>query len=253
MARNVYAWPPVGVTGWEWTEVAPVASSRSIISGADYTSAAGPRRKLASLNVSALGRGRSGAGFMENLKILLAGGINLVRLNSTPVNWYLDAARLQSVRQSQPLAWQDGADPLAWQSGANPLKWFNGRVLSATATTVSGTPALSVTGLPASQLVARPGEFVTLFNGGLSDVVGVTARVLTEAQSNASGVAVIKLMSALTGAGRVNIGTSESAVFKAESLPRAVQGITGDWSYAWSFRQVFSDEVGGFTEVNPWI
>lgn len=251
MARNVYAWPPVGVTGWEWTEVAPVAVSRSIITGADYTSAAGPRRKLAALNVSALGRGRSGAGYIENLKTLLDGGTHLVRLNSTPVNWWLDAARLQSVRQSQPLTWQSGAVPLAWQSGAAPLKWFSGAVLTGTATTVSGTPALSVAGLPPSQLVARPAEYVTLFVDG-GDLVGTTARVLTEARSDASGVAVIKLMSALSGAGRVNIGTSESAVFKAETLPRAMQGIKGDWSYAWSFRQVFSDEVGGFTEVNPW-
>lgn len=252
MARNVYAWPPVGVTGWEWSEVAPMAVSRSIISGADYASASGPRRKIAALNVSALGRGRSGAGYIENLKTLLDGGVNLVRLNSTPVNWWLDAARLQALRQSQPLGWKTGDNPLAWQSGANPLKWFGGAVLTGAATTVGGVPALSVSGLPVSRLVARPAEYVTLFSGGLSDVVGVTARVLTEAWSDASGVAVIKLMSALTGTGRANIGTSESAVFKADSMPRAMQGLNGDWSYAWSFRQVFSDEVGGFTEVNPW-
>lgn len=251
MARNVYKWPPVGVTGWEWSEIAPVAVSRSIITGADFTSAAQPRRKVASLNVSALANGRSGAGYVENLKVLLDGGINLVRLNSTPVNWWLDAQRLQALRQSQPLAWEVEENPLAWTTGGQPLRWFSGTLLTGTATTVGAAPAVSVTGLPPLTLIARPAEYVTLF-ANPADTVGTTARVLTEARSNDAGVAVIRLMSALSGTGRINLGTSESAVFRPDALPRAVQGLSGDWGYSWTFRQVFADEVGGFTEVDPW-
>lgn len=109
---NVYAWPPVGVVGHEWTEHAPVNRSRSILTGRRYVSAAQRKRRLAALNVSALARGRSGAGYMEVLKRLLAGGENLVRLNSYPVNWWLDTQRLARLRLSDPVGWTAPGMPM---------------------------------------------------------------------------------------------------------------------------------------------
>jgi hypothetical protein len=250
----VYAWPPVGVTGAEWTEEAPVNASRSIITGRRYVSAHARKRRIASLNVSALANGRSGAGYVEVLKRLLAGGVNLVRLQSYPVYWWLDDQRLRDLRQSVPTFWTDGVDPdVSWSVGAAPLAWFDGRVLTGTAgTDAAGWPVLTVSGLPPSTLIVRPAEFVTLFDT-LTATSGQRAQVMTEARSDAGGVAVLRLMAPLTGSGRVNIGTSDTGVFEAVTIPRAAQPVRGDWSYAWSFREVFADEVpGGFEELDPW-
>jgi hypothetical protein len=251
---KVYAWPPVGVTGSEWTEEAPVNASRSVLTGRRYVSAHARKRRLASLNVSALGRGRSGAGYVEVLKRLLAGGENLVRLQSYPINWVPDAVRLAGLRQSRPVLWAAGADPdVSWSASGVPLVWFDGRLLTGAAgIDPAGWPMLTVTGLPPSMLIARPAEFVTLY-GALDATTGQVAQVMTEARSDAEGGAVLRLMSPLTGSGRVSIGTSDTAVFEAVTLPRGVQPVQGDWSYSWSFREVFADEVpGGFEEINPW-
>lgn len=248
---KVYAWPPVGAVGTEWTEDAPVNASRSIITGRDYASAHARKRRLASVTASSLGRGASGAGYMEMLKRFVAGGVGLVRLNSYPINWHLDAAAAASWRQSHRVSWSQSGDDVSWRDGADLVTWFSGAVLTGAAGTSGGWPILTVTGLPPSRLVARPGEFVTLF-ASTADMTGATAQIVTEARSDADGVAVLRLFSALTGSGRVNIGTSDTGVFKATTIPRSVQPVGGDWTYAWQFREVFADEVGGFTEVNPW-
>lgn len=251
MMANVYAWPPVGAVGTEWTIDAPINASRSLITGGRYVSAHARKRRMASITASSLGRGASGAGYMEMLKRFVAGGVGLVRLNSYPINWHLDAAAAKSWRQSHQITWSQSGAGVAWTDGASAVTWFSGAILSGVAGTSGGWPTLTVTGLPPSRLVARPGEFVTMFASN-SDQTGATAQVVTEARSNASGIAVLRLFSAMSGSGRVNIGTSDTGVFEAVSIPRAVQPVSGDWSYAWSFREVFADEVGGFAEVNPW-
>lgn len=252
MAVNVYAWPPVGAVGSEWTEDAPVSASRSIITGRRYVSATQRKRRLASLNVSALAAGRSGAGYIENLKLLLAGGENLVRLYSYPINWHLDAQMIESLRQSRLVTWTaPGDSDVEWSNGSGDVHWFTGQVITGTAGTSGGWPVLNITGAPPNMLIARPGEFVTLFNP-VESVTGTQARVMREARTNGSGAASIRLMSALSGSGRVNIGTSDTGVFEAVQIPRSVQPVGADWQYQWQFREVFSDEVGGFTEVNPW-
>jgi len=252
---NVYAWPPVGAVGTEWTTVQPISVSRSMITGARYVSQFQRERRMARIDVSSLGKGptgigRMGAGYMEVLKRLLAGGVHLVRLYSYPINWYLDAAAERATRQGYPVDWDTGTDPaLLW---GGPLYWFNGSILNGMAATVDGWNIVSVTGLPASTLVARPGEFLTVFES-LSDEVGTTVQIVAPAYSNASGMADIRVMSAIPYNGRVNIGGSDTAVFEAITMPRAVQGIASDWTYSWEFKEVFSDEVpGGFTEINPW-
>ena len=249
MATDVIAFPPVAAVGSMWTVAAPVQRSRSMITGARYLSRWGRERRLAMVNVSALSKSRSGAGYSEMLIRHLDGGANLVRLNSYPINWHLDQQRLAALRSSQQIVWTDDGDPLAWQDNGQPLLWFDGTILSGV---VSGSE-ITVSGFPANTLICRPGDFVQVF-GELADASGDISQATSEATSNASGVAVIKLFDALTAGSypRVNIGVSESRVFEVEAMPRSAQPIGQNWFYQWNFREVFADEVGGFTEVNPW-
>lgn len=252
MAVNVYAWPPVALIGMEWTVEAPISVSRSFITGARYVSSGARERRLAEAVVPALGRNNDGAGYCEMLKAYLDGGANLVRLNSFPVNWHLDVARLEGKRALYPLAWETGNEPLGWTEGGDNLTFYTGTVLTGTKTTNGIWFAVTVTGLPPNSVVCRPAEYMTIFENN-ADTTGSTARCIKTAVSNASGEATIRLDSELAYGGRVNLGTSVSAVFEAQEMPRAMQPLGGNWSYAWSFREVFEDEVaGGFAEVDPW-
>lgn len=249
---KVFAWPPVGVVAHEWTEESPVSASASLLTGKAYVSASQRPRRMASLTISALSKSRSGAGYSEVLKRLLAGGEHLVRLYSTPINRCQDALP-GAVLRSMPLDWLAGGIDLTWVSGAAPLLWSDVPALTGTiGTDAAGFDILTVTDLPPLQLIARPGEFVTVF-ATLEAVAGTTIMVMTEAWANASGIAVLRLMSPAPYAARVNIGTRDTAVFRALDYPRAAQPIGQNWFYPWNFREVFEDEVpGGFVEVNPW-
>ena len=249
---KVFAWPPVGVVGAEWTELAPVETSRSLVTGAEYLSAAQRVRRVASLEVSALACGEMGAGFMEMLKRHLA-GVHLVRLNSYPINWRVPASLAAATRQSNQILWTAAAADLDWTAGGAPLGWFTGAILTGTTGTADGWPIVTVSGLPPLTVVARPGEFVTAF-ADIDDLTGTTVQVTAPAKSNASGVAAIRLFEALPAGTdvRVNVGGSDTAVFRPIGYPRAMQPVSGDWIYAWQFREVFEDEVDEFVEVNPW-
>ncbi|WP_406870449.1 hypothetical protein ABEB22_12550 [Thioclava sp. 'Guangxiensis'] len=244
----VYAWPPVGVVASEWTIDAPVNVSRSLITGARRVSATQRRRRMVSLEVSSLARGANGAGYMEMLKRFIDGGVNLIRLESRPVNWWADAQIEASGRQSREVQWRSGSEDVSWDQDGSDVIWIDGTLLSGTAGSDGTFPTLTVSGLTPNRRAARPGEFVTLKSGGTVQ----TGQVVTEAFANAQGVAVLRIFEALTGSGIVNIGVSESAVFEATTIPRAVQPLNVDWSYSWQFAQVFEDEVDGFEEVDPW-
>ena len=249
MPTDVIAFPPVGAVGSMWTVAAPVQRSRSLITGRRHVSRWGRERREAMANVSALAKTRSGAGYSEMLIRHLDGGANLVRINSYPINWHLDQARLMGLRGSPPIKWTTDGDPLAHTTGGQPLNWFNGTVVSGVA---SGTQ-IAVSGLPPRTLIARPGDFVQAFDT-VSDTTGPIAQATAEATTDDAGGAVIKLFEALPAATypRVNIGVSESRVFEVEEMPRSPQPLGANWFYQWNFREVFADEVGGFTEVNPW-
>jgi hypothetical protein len=208
---NVIAFPPVGRLSHEWSEEAPLAASRSVLTGARFVSASQRKRRLCSVTVSSLGRGGAGAGYMEVLKRLLAGGEHLVRLESLPIPNALVQATLTG---------------------------------TGTAGTAAGWPILTVTGLPASTRVARPGMFVS--------IGGDVAMIVADASSDGAGVAVLRLLTALSGSGAAVINARDSGVFEALSLPRAAQPVSGDWTWAWSFREVFENETDGFVEVDPW-
>lgn len=254
---NVYAWPPVGITGHEWTVHQPVARSRSLITGATRVSSAQRARRLVTLQVSALAAGRSGAGYMERLKELLEGGVHLVRLTRGPINWWLDEGRLPDYR-SEPMSWTHNGASLDWAQGFgnSALVWFSGNVITARRVTSGGRPAVRLSGLPPNTTIVRPMDLLTIhsFDGIDSQVV----RAITAATTNGSGVATILLAEAITilalnDDGRANLGGVETRVFEVEGeLPRAVQPVRGDWSYSWQFREVFADERGPFVEIYPW-
>lgn len=246
---NVYLWPPVGCIGSEWTRISPVNTSRSMISGRRYVSAHARERRVVSLEATALTNGEMGAGYMEMLKRYLAGGVNLVRLYSYAINRIMDADDRSEFVRSYPIHWIDGGEDVTWKDGSADVRWFSGAAITGTASASGGFYYVNVGGLPANALVAMPGEFLTFYRAAGD----VTTQVVAPAYSDASGVAVIRVFDALSGTGVVSIGVRDTGVFEAVDIPRSVQPLSGDWSYAWQFREVFSDEVpGGFTEIDPW-
>lgn len=252
MALPVYAWPPVGAVGAEWDYVAPISESFSALTGKRYVSAARPARRVATVEVSAQSSNRTGAGYVVMLKRLLDGGVNLVRLTSYPLARFLDTADQNALRQSVHLDWTSGGIDLGWTTPPTELLWYDGTILTGVIGTSGIYDIVTVSGLPPRTLVARPGEYLTAF-ADEDDVIGSTVQVLAPAWSYNDGTAVIRLFSPLAYGGRINIGVKDTAVFRVVgALPRAVQPVRGDWSYTWQFEEVFSDEVGGFTERTGW-
>lgn len=236
---NVYAWPPVAHVAAEWSVVDPVGRSRSLITGQSYVSAAQRRRRVASLDISALSLDRNGAGYMEVLKRLLA-GVHLVRLWSTPINWHLDD-EAENNRRSHPMSWIIPAAPFGWQDSGSDFGWWTGEVT----TGVAGPgPTVTVSGLPPRKDIVRPGEFVQMN--------GATAMVVRPARSDADGVAVLALLTPLVGSGELIIGARETGVFEPDEMPRSLQPTGQNWTYSWRFTEVFADERGPFAEINPW-
>lgn len=250
---QVIAFPPVGVVGTMWTPEAPVQRSQGMISGQRYVSAFGRSRIIASLGVSALSLNRSGAGYSEMLKHYLDGGVNLVRLNSYPINWHLDylpdSAGYQARRGGLLLNWTSNDNPLDWLNRGGPLFWFNGAVLSGEA---NGS-TITVTGLPPNKLIVRPADVIKAY-GTIDSIDFVEALTVTESFSDADGVAVIELYTPIAAGSyaRVNIGVSQSRVFEVTNMPQQAQSIGQNWVYEWGFSEVFADQTDGFEEVNPW-
>jgi hypothetical protein len=255
MPIDVFPWPPVGAVGSEWTEDAPVARLRSALTGRDQMQASQRVRRIATVEVSAIASGRLGAGYCEMLKHFLAGGIHAVRLQSGPINWHLDDARRRAAMNSEPLDWRADGTPLGWRANALPVLWYSGRVVRGGVPFASGEWGfLPVSGLPRRVRVAGPGDFIRIYDV-LNPAVSEVARVIREAVTDGSGGVVLKLDRVPQIAdGRVNMVGQDEGVFRVDGpLPRAVQPLSGDWSYTWKFREVFADEVGGFRErANVW-
>lgn len=257
MARDVYKWPPVDAIGTMWTVSQPINQSRSFFTGADYTSSAERKRHVAQVIVPGIGDLASSmcAGYCEVLKDLLAGGQHFVRLQSMPVNWYFDQVDPWGKPNPIPINWTKTNNAVAWTKSNGPAVWLSNEALSGTkGVSDEGWHTVTVTGVAPNALVARPAEYVRGFAlDGLSGT-GTIAKVLRPAYSDASGVAVIYLMSELADTYHVELNAKLDLVFRIDGdLPSAVQPVDGNWSYQWDFREVFSDEVeGGFNEVDPW-
>lgn len=252
MTAKVIMWPPVGATGTEWTEIAPAQISRSIVTGAERVSAVQRKRRAARLVVAAIGRSTYDAGYMEMLKRYLE-GVHLVRLFSYPVAWHFDRPE-RAVRRGrvytdmgqtyvevfgmkpasdvlrpadfltlflptggttdpQPLDWFNGVDPLAWENSTDPMVWFSGQPYN-----------------------------------------GTTVQVTQPVRSNDDGRAIVPVFETVPDTADIYLvsGACDTGVFRPATYPRATQPYLGNWEYEWNFREVFADEVGGFTEVNPW-
>lgn len=245
---NVYAWPPVGLTGWELHVQTPISRSVGLIDGRPRTSSAQRKRRLATAVVPGINLDKAGAGYIEVLKELLAGGEHLVRVDALAPIWHL--ARGGQNLISRYVEWTTGGVELLWTSGGVDTYWSDNLATYGTPTTDGGWPAITVTGLPADVIVARPGELLTVKAD--PDTAAESARVLTVARSDSSGTATIRIMTAVTATGLVSIGETESIVFEAMDMPRAVQPVGVDWAYTWDFREVFSDEYASWTELDPW-
>lgn len=219
MSINVYAWPPVGVTGRSWTIEQPVARIRSALTGRDQMQSSQRPRRMVQMTVSALAEGGLGGGYMEGLIGLLDGGVNAVRLASWSPNWHLHTPQF--------------GDAAFWRP-----------TVSATVVTSGGVSAFRATGLPPGYPIARPGDRIS--------VAGSVWQVINLATVNDAGSVDIKVLGEPLAGGPVTFDAWESRVFRPEALPIGIQAAGADWSYSWSFREIFADEVGGFTEIDPW-
>lgn len=257
MARNVYAWPPVDAIATMWSISQPVNRSQSFFTGADISSSAERKRKIASVEVPGIGDlgGSMNGGYCEVLKELLEGGKNLVRLKSMPVNWYFDKEVISDfATKPSSLNWTDGGVDVNWTDGGIETLWISNRNLQGVKGLSGGFHTVTVNGLPPETLISRPGEYIRGYaSGDLTSGDGTVAKVLKPAYSNASGEVTIFLMSELTDVFHVELDATNSSVFRIDGdLPIGVQPVNGNWSYQWAFREVFADEVDGFMEIDPW-
>jgi len=255
---NVIAWPPVGLTGWDFHTSDPISRSLTVFGGRARTSSRLRRRRLATAMITGVGEDQSGAGYVEMLKRQLAGGQHLVRVECLPALWHLAGAGMDL--KNGPLAWVEGATEMVWTAGATEMLFGDGDyALSGEPTTDSGWPALVVTGLPIGVVVARPSQLIKVMNSEGTE----TSRVLTVARSVAwtdpesgttTGRSVIRTETAFTLEGMVSIGDRESIVFEALDMPRAMQAPRDPRGYVftWNFREVFADEYDSWTELDPW-
>lgn len=219
MTIKVIAWPPVRVSARSWTIVQPVARLRSALTGRDQMQASQRPRRMVEMDVSAKAGGLLAPGYMQGLIALLDGGVNAVRLTSWRPYWQLSNASF--------------GDAAFWRPE-----------VTATVVTSGGVSAFRATGLPPGYPIAKPGDRIAVGGG--------VWQVLNLATVNDAGVVDMRVLGAPTAGGVVTFDAWESRVFRPEALPIGKQVAGGDWSYAWSFREVFADEVGGFDEVDPW-
>lgn len=216
-----------------------------MFTGAGYFSSAQRRRRIARIEASALFSPHSaGAGYMEALKRLLKGGVHLVRLNHRARNF--DSNIVQNdLRGGNYFGWIVPPQLFTWAG----IKWVDGKSLAYTILSGQSFPTIQITGLPPNSLVAVPGEFVKL-RGGADEAE--TRMVIAPARSNNQGVARIRLDEWPSFAGMASLGEEETGVFEVDEMPRSIEPSGKDWSYSWSFTEVFEDERGPFVELNPW-
>ncbi len=239
---EIFAWPPVFLTGHERTQDRPMQRSVGL-SGSSTFSQSEPTRKLVSADVAGIGKTLDGAAYVEALKILLDGKPPFVRMKLLPRFWF-QALGGQSTRRGQvDLEWTAGGVDLDWTAAGSVLNWSVGNRIDGVAG-ADDWPYLDCTGFAPNKVAAYPTEKFT--------VGGVTATVLRTAHADATGAARVYLMTALSD-GEVQIGVEETAAFEILSFPRSKQSVTGTFGYGFELREIFASEYAdGFTEVNPW-
>jgi len=201
----------------------PIRVGMSMFTQKRYVASAGPARRIASVTVSSLGGDRDGAGYVQALNAVLDGGLNLVRMDSPPVNWIKDVP------------------PVPYS--------LTGPAMAGTVTTLGGYDAIALSGLVPGEIVCRAYDVIGSYTAG--SLTG-TARAVTTVRAALNGTATIPLFSALS-AGTIRIGAAESVVWAVEEIPQATQSINADWAYTWRLTEVLAAEIpAGVTEVDPW-
>lgn len=239
---EVFAWPPVFLTGHERTQDRPLQRSVGL-SGTSMFSQSEPTRKIVSADVSGIGKTLDGAAYVEMLKVLLDGKPPFVRMQLLPRFWFSALGGQPTRRGQLDLEWTAGGTGLSWTEGGIAMNWSIGNRIDGVAGN-DGWPYLDCTGFTPRKVAAYPTEQFT--------VGGVTATVLRTAYADAEGAARVYLMTALSS-GEVQIGIEETAAFEIMSFPRSKQSVSGTYGYGFELREIFASEYAdGFTEVNPW-
>ena len=196
----VFAWPPVRIKAWMLTVEAPTSVSRSRLTGASYVSSRSRKRRTYQVSVSGIGYHGDGGGYMEMLKDLLGDpnegqpkGLVIIPVRSAAWHWgprgrHLTNARVQIEDAGTPVHIHDGGVPVYLSEVGQ----------YGTATLDGIWPAIHVTGLPPSEVVARPHDLLRVLT---PDGADQTSRVLTVAMSNAAGEATIRLQTAVIADG----------------------------------------------------
>lgn len=240
---DVFAWPPVSLTGHEHTISRPVQRAEGL-NGAPYLSQSEPTRKLVTAQVSGIGQDAMGSGYIEVLKDLMDGKLALVRMAPCVKHFRGALGDLRGQRGPQGLQWETASDDLAWTARNGPLVWTAGSQITAQ-TGVDGWPYLDCSGLPGNTVIAAPSEPIK---------VGASASVVIRpARSDANGNARVFTKDRLPS-GFVVIGEIESSVFEITEFPRSTQPMVGTYGYNFEFIERFAEDFAeGFNEVNPWI
>jgi hypothetical protein len=252
----VYAFPPVAVVGHEWDVVDPVSRGEEMFTGEIIESAAERRRRVVSLAVE--GAAGDSGGYMRALKRLLRGGLHAVRLYSTPAN-HLEDVGVVPLPGAAEMIWTADDAEMVWTAGGAEMVWVHGAYVAPSGGAVLASPRDwhgmglgDATHLPPSQVVARPGQFVTVYSGG--GLVSTTRMLIQPIQSDAAGAGLVVTETPFPTGGSLQIGTRETGIFKAEEMPRWQRGLEDrGFQIGWSFREIFADEVRQeLVEVDPW-
>lgn len=220
---DIVAWPSFRNQITAFTVSRPVRKGLSMFSQKRYASSAGPARRLAQVTVSSLAGERDGAGLVQALNAVIDGGVELVRMDAPPANWWRDV-------------------PPAPYS-------LTGPAMAGTVTTLGGYDAIALTGQVPGALVCRAYDVIGSYTAG---TLTGTARAVTTVRAALDGTATIPLFSALS-AGTIRIGAPESVVWSVDDIPQQPQPLQSDWSYTWSLTEVLTGEIPvGSTEVDPW-
>ena len=246
---NVYSWPPVATMSKEWSINDPISESIELFSGDTFVSAAQRRRRIAKIQASSIfSPYAAGAGYMEALKRLLKGGVHLVRLNHR-TRVYYEGLIPENIRVSNYIGWIYPSQSFDWESNGSPFIWFSGIKFNAVVIPDAPIPSFTVSGLPPNALIAIPGQFAS---GHRVNFSYVNLMIIAPVKSDSDGNAVVRFEFMPSDVVTISFGAIDTGVFKANSMPRAVEPAGQDWSYTWDFTEVFEDERGPFVEINPW-
>lgn len=248
---NVIAWPPFSLTGWEIFDNYPQSRSTNFFQGNARTSSAQVARREVTAIASGIGSDLAGSGYVRMLNRQWGHGPKLVRVKCRSALWHLSAAGAEL--QASLMSWTSGGGELQWTTGGGDLLWATGAGSGQYGTYNNGGtwPKLTITGLPANRVIARPADRVRVMDGETVQeqlVMGI-------AQSNGSGTATVYFEKPFTINGLVSIGVEEEMVLEVLATPRAVQPVGANYGYTFEAREVFASEYAdGFTEVTPpWL